>query len=118
MKLSEYQLSTLPVKHGFRLRGMDMTRLETFCDAAFAFATTLLVISVGTIPESYEELILALKGVPSFAVMAATGFVSALFALTMPTNIAVWAGFVYATLPITMPIKAIYYAKKAKKAES
>jgi len=32
-------------KHGFRLRGADMTRIETFTDAAFAFALTLLVIS-------------------------------------------------------------------------
>lgn len=31
---------------GFRLRGLDMTRIETFTDAAFAFALTLLVISI------------------------------------------------------------------------
>ena len=31
---------------GFRLRGLDMTRIETFTDAAFAFALTLLVISL------------------------------------------------------------------------
>ena len=30
---------------GFRLRGVEMTRIETFTDAAFAFALTLLVIS-------------------------------------------------------------------------
>lgn len=30
---------------GFRLRGAEMTRVETFTDAAFAFALTLLVIS-------------------------------------------------------------------------
>jgi uncharacterized membrane protein len=56
-----------PPQHGFRLRGLEMSRLETFADAAFAFALTLLVISVDTIPESYDQLIFALKGVPAFA---------------------------------------------------
>ena len=32
-----------PVEHGFRMRGLQMTRVETFTDAAFAFAVTLLV---------------------------------------------------------------------------
>jgi uncharacterized membrane protein len=32
-------------KDGFLLRGSEMTRIETFTDAAFAFALTLLVIS-------------------------------------------------------------------------
>jgi hypothetical protein len=32
-------LDQCPVKNGFRLRGMGMTRIETFTDAAFAFAT-------------------------------------------------------------------------------
>ncbi len=41
--------------------------LETFLDAAFAFATTMLVISIGDIPSSYAELIEALKGTPAFA---------------------------------------------------
>jgi len=39
-------LSRLPVQLGFRLRGEAVTRLETFVDAAFAFAfaVTLLVV--------------------------------------------------------------------------
>lgn len=44
-----------------------MTRLETFCDAAFAFAVTLLVISGDGIPTSYEQLIAALRDIPAFA---------------------------------------------------
>ncbi|MEZ5082892.1 MAG: TMEM175 family protein [Bacteroidales bacterium] len=51
----------------FRIRGAATTRLETFFDAAFAFSITMLVISVGTIPENYSELILAIKKVPAFA---------------------------------------------------
>jgi len=31
---------------GFRLRGLQMTRIETFTDAAFAFALILLVVSL------------------------------------------------------------------------
>lgn len=63
---TEERLAVLPVIDGVRQRGVEMTRLETFCDAAFAFAVTLLVIGDG-IPRSYNELILALKGVPAFA---------------------------------------------------
>ena len=63
---SESGLAGLPVKNGFRLRGMAMTRLETFTDAAFAFAVTLLVISVDDIPGSYEEFLAALTQIPAF----------------------------------------------------
>jgi uncharacterized membrane protein len=48
-------------------RQQQTTRLETFVDAAFAFALTMLVISVDAIPQSFEELIDALKRVPAFA---------------------------------------------------
>ena len=61
-------LATLPQKGGFRLRGMEMTRLETFTDAAFAFAVTLLVISVDDVPNSYDEFVEALKKIPAFIV--------------------------------------------------
>lgn len=52
---------------GFRHRGSQVTRLEAFVDAAFAFAVTLLVISIDAIPDSLESLVDALKGVPAFA---------------------------------------------------
>lgn len=48
-------------------RGQSMTRLETFTDAAFAFAAALLAISIDEVPESYPELIEALKDAPAFA---------------------------------------------------
>lgn len=53
---------------GFADRGVNVTRMETFVDAAFAFAVTLLVISFNAIPASIQELVEALKGIPSFAV--------------------------------------------------
>jgi len=55
-----------PRRDGFRRRGAQVTRLETFVDAAFAFAVTLLVIAVGKMPESYTELHDALLRVPTF----------------------------------------------------
>lgn len=67
MSWTPENLAKLPVKKGFRLRGESMTRLEVFSDAAFAFALTMLVVSVGTIPNTYDELILAIKSIPAFA---------------------------------------------------
>lgn len=51
---------------GHPRRGVGMTRLETFTDAAFAFAVALLAISIDQVPRSYDELIEALKGAPAF----------------------------------------------------
>jgi hypothetical protein len=55
------QLDALPRLRGFRLRGMEMTRLETFIDAAFAFAITMLVIAAQQIPDDIETLLAAFK---------------------------------------------------------
>lgn len=55
---------------GFRLRGLHMTRIETFTDAAFAFALTLLVISLDP-PTSFDGLVAALHDVPAFLLSAA-----------------------------------------------
>ena len=53
---------------GFKQRGEEMTRLETFTDAAFAFAVTLLVVGGGdAIPTNYADLVFAMKQVPAFA---------------------------------------------------
>src|SRR5690348_3165076 len=59
-------LDSLPRLKGFRLRGMEMTRLETFIDAAFAFAITMLVIAAQQIPDDIETLLAAFKNVPGF----------------------------------------------------
>ena len=48
-------------------RGRQTTRLETFVDAAFAFALTMLVISVDSIPGSMHELLQAFGRIPAFA---------------------------------------------------
>jgi hypothetical protein len=48
-------LDSLPRLKGFRLRGIEMTRLETFIDAAFAFAVTMLVIATGQVPDDIRR---------------------------------------------------------------
>ena len=67
MKWTEQRLSSLSEKNGYRLRGEAMTRIEVFSDAAFAFAVTMLVISLSSIPQNYQELLTAIQRVPSFA---------------------------------------------------
>jgi uncharacterized membrane protein len=66
--LTDSELDALPEIDGFRQRGMDMTRLEAFTDAAFAFAVTMLVVGGGdAIPANFDEMIAAMKQVPAFA---------------------------------------------------
>ena len=55
------ELDRLTVESGFRLRGLEVTRLDTFIDAAFAFVLTLLVISFDEIPSTYAEMLAAAK---------------------------------------------------------
>jgi hypothetical protein len=59
-------LDNLPRLKGFRLRGMEMTRLETFIDASFAFAISMLVIAAQQIPDDIASLLAAFKNVPTF----------------------------------------------------
>jgi uncharacterized membrane protein len=51
-----------------RVRREQPTRLEGFVDSAFAFAVTLIVISIGHVPDSVAEMLQSLRGLPTFAV--------------------------------------------------
>src|SRR5436853_3075809 len=66
VSLMPANLDALPQRDGFRLRGMEMTRLETFIDAAFAFAISMLVIAAQQIPDNIQALLAAFKNVPTF----------------------------------------------------
>jgi Endosomal/lysosomal potassium channel TMEM175 len=59
-------LDDLPLLRGFRLRGVEMTRLETFIDAAFAFAISMLVIAGSQVPDDIDALLGAFRNVPTF----------------------------------------------------
>jgi uncharacterized membrane protein len=49
----------------FRLRGHEVKRIEAFSDAVFAFAVTLLIVSL-EVPKSFEELMVTMKGFFAF----------------------------------------------------
>jgi uncharacterized membrane protein len=49
-----------------RWRSHEPSRLETFSDAVFAFALTLIVVSI-EVPKSFDDLVEMLKGTLSFA---------------------------------------------------
>jgi uncharacterized membrane protein len=51
----------------FRMRGCEVTRLESFADAIFAFALTLLIVSL-EVPKSFADLVNTMRGFPAFAV--------------------------------------------------
>jgi hypothetical protein len=59
-------LDALPRHDGFRLRGIAMTRLETFIDAAFAFSVTMMMIAAERVPDDISTLLIAFKHVPEF----------------------------------------------------
>lgn len=54
-------------KDGFRWRSHEISRIEGFSDAVFAFAVTLLVVSL-EVPETFSELWEKMHGFAAFAI--------------------------------------------------
>jgi uncharacterized membrane protein len=51
----------------FHLRGHEVKRIEAFTDAVFAFAVTLLIVSL-EVPKNFEELLTNMRGFFAFGI--------------------------------------------------
>ena len=56
---------------GFRWRGGEIARIEGLSDAVFAFAVTLLVVSL-EVPKTFNELAELMRGLVPFAISFAS----------------------------------------------
>src|SRR5919112_1221863 len=54
-------------EEGFSWRGQEVSRIEGFADAVFAFAVTLLVVSL-EVPNTFDELLATRRGFFAFAI--------------------------------------------------
>lgn len=66
--------ASLHKKQNIEWRSHEPSRLETFSDAVFAFALTLIIVSI-EVPKSFDELFETMKGTLSFAACFAMLFV-------------------------------------------
>lgn len=111
-------LDELPRLRGFRLRGIEMTRLETFIDAAFAFAVTVMVIAAERAPEDITSLLAAFKNVPAFLASVGVLFIfwrghwlwSRRFGLEDGVSILISWALLATILIYIYPLKAIFGA--------
>jgi uncharacterized membrane protein len=55
------------IEEDFRLRGKEITRIEGLSDGVFAFAVTLLIVSL-EVPKTFNELTDVMRGFVAFAI--------------------------------------------------
>jgi uncharacterized membrane protein len=51
----------------FRMRGLQVTRIEALSDVVFAFALTMLGVSLG-VPQTFDQLVDGMRDFPAFAI--------------------------------------------------
>jgi len=113
---TETELDSLTVESQFRLRGLEVTRLDTFIDAAFAFVLTLLVISFDEIPSNYAEMMAAAKRIPAFSASFAIIMMfwlphrrwSRRYGLENPTTILLSLALILVVLVYVYPLRTIF----------
>src|SRR4026207_195065 len=66
-RLREHLPLTLQREQHFRWRGNEISRLEGFTDAVFAFAVTLLIVAL-EVPHTFDGLLDVLRGFPAFVI--------------------------------------------------
>ena len=103
-------------KDGFRLRGVEMSRIDAFSDVVFGFALTLLVVSL-EVPRTYTEFHTALMGFFPFAICFT--FLIMLwwahyrffrrFGLHDPATIVINAVLLFTILFYVYPLKFLFY---------
>ena len=116
--LTEQFLASCRSYKGRIMRGENMTRIETFVDAAFAFAFTMLVISIDEIPQSPPELLALSRDIPAFVLSAtligsiwlAHATWSRTFGLQDNLTVALSLGLVMLVLIFVYPIKLMVQA--------
>ena len=116
--LSPEFLASCRRENGMIIRGDNMTRIETFVDAAFAFAFTMLVISIDEVPRSPVELYELSKDIPAFigstltigAIWMSHSAWSRVFGLQDRITIYLSLALVMLVLIFVYPLKLIFQA--------
>ncbi len=110
------ELDQLPRLNGFRLRGLEMTRLEAFVDASFAFAVSMLVIAGQQVPDNINDLLAAFTNVPAFAASIAVLAIfwkghwlwSRRFGLEDGVSILISWALIFTVLVYVYPLKMVF----------
>ncbi len=116
MQWTQAELAALPIEKGFRMRGLETTRLDTLVDAAFAFVLSMLVISQGKIPGNFSELVIGIKTIPALAMSFLVLMLfwlshrewSRRFAIESKTSIILSMSLVFSLLIYVYPLRILF----------
>src|SRR5438067_1061785 len=116
-------LDDLPRLRGFRLRGMEMTRLETFIDAAFAFgliaiSAVILFLYVRAwqlcepLRLNARERLMTRGELEGWSIPVSVGIVSLVFSFTLPIEQIAWCGWVYFLMAILVRVHRFLHKRR------